>query len=70
MMKEVPKRDCHAYKMRDSRFFTSLGNQKKETKPNVKGLFPRSNKQTTKSWKIPNPNDTKGDPIRTKKKQK
>ena len=34
------------------------------------GLNPSSNKQTTKNCKIPNPNDTKEDPIRTKKKQK
>ena len=34
------------------------------------GLNPRSSKQTPKNWKIPNPNDTKEDPIRTKKKQK
>ena len=36
----------------------------------MKGLNPRSNKQTPKSWKTHNPNDTKEDPIRTKKKQK
>ena len=34
------------------------------------GLNPGENKQTPKHWKIPNPNDTKEDPIRTKKKQK
>ena len=34
------------------------------------GINPGSNKQTPNNWKIPNPNDNKEDPIRTKKKQK
>ena len=46
MMKEVPKRDCHAYKMRDSRFFTPLGNQRKKQSQMLRACYPdQTNKQ-------------------------